>query len=475
MAFVNEKHMKRILTILGLLIFCAIIMSPLIMYQYVYPNIGDDTGMTLEVFETIRDTGVAVGARYLAYTLVGYPVVFLSELTGISLPVTYTWFCFICFAASGLVIYFVVSRLTKRLNGWLALVLAFFCAQGLMYLFYYGQIFNIINLAIIFPLLVYFCVRYLQQKKIYQLIVFVILCVLFTGFHTSGIYLPVMAGFATFTYIIYSLVKKKKIQKRAVILGSGIVLLSIIAFIPLVLMPTIVVFEEYADIEDVNLFANLSGFGVYAIDHYVLDIASPSILAVLAISVVYFNETIRKINSKLFLYLLVVATVVLGLTAFTLLSLDPFRQAVDFATMIALVLAGFIGYAVTKKNYLVIIVLIGAIGFGLFHNAPTWFGYNSAMRQVDLKALEYIEDFESFSCSSTIAPWVYIRYTDVSYRNNGGEAVLMRNTPMTPRSTEDNIWYQYHGWHPDNSYVITKKFTDGEIEVEIYEVQDRYK
>jgi DNA-directed RNA polymerase subunit M/transcription elongation factor TFIIS len=249
-----------------------------------------------------------------------------------------------------------------------------------------------------------------------------------------------------------------------------------VVFIALVVLPTMQMLKEFSDTPLSSTINNVFKGLTVPVNHWLMSILSPSIL-VLSALVAMFCKDLKKLladnRAKITGFILAVLSFLLIVAAFGKLSLDPWRQAVDLATVVAMLIAVCLGLLLPKqKNVALYVVVALAIGFGLFHNLPTWFSYNSAIRQVDVQAIEYANNYKTFSCSSQIAPWVYMRYTEAKHRDNEGEIVIMRDKPMTPRSTKDNVWYQYHGWTPDLSYELVEVFDDGVVRIEIYGVKD---
>jgi hypothetical protein len=444
------------------------------MYGYVYPNIGDDTAVYLNRIEGMANGTDTV--QYTGYYIVGYPMVFIRDTLGWSIDTQFLWFNFIALVIVGIVIYLVFSKLVNRLTGWLALLLVLFTAQGIMFLFYYGQIFNIINLGVIFPLLLLFTIRYIENGKWRYLLLVLIFAILFGSFHTNGIYLPAIAGLGTVVYLIYAKLKKQTLNKRALYLGGGITLFAIAVFIALVVLPTMQMLREFSDTPLSNTMNNVGKGMAVPVNHWLMSILSPSILVLTALVAMFYKDLKKLFTDnrvKMVGFILAVFSFLLIVAAFGKLSLDPWRQAVDLAVVFAMLVAVCLGLLLLKqKNVALYAVLALAIGFGLFHNLPTWFGYNSAIRQVDLQAIEYLNKVDTFSCSSQVAPWVYMRYTSAKHQDNDGDIVVMRSEPMTPRSHEDNIWYQMHGWQPTNEYELIDTFNDGDVQVQVWELTD---
>ena len=472
---------SKLLTIVGLLLFCIVVFLPPLIHGYVYPNIGDDTAGHLAVFDSMQRGLVNPQVQYLGYVMVGYPLGFVSSLVGVDIDVLFLWFTYGVLALTGVVIYLVMSKLVGRLTGWLALLIVLFCTQGLLFQFYFGQIFNLINVGLIFPLLLYFTTKYLVDGKRSQLILVFLLVGLFSSFHTSGIYLPAISGVALLGYLIYCRMHKQKIYRRVIVLGSTVIMFGGLIFVVAVLLPTVVLIERYSGYEEpfVILAAQIGRTMAVPIGSYMMSIVSITVLVLSALVIVYVKElkwNLKSQSERIITLILASGIVVLGIVTFSRLSVDPWRQALDLATILALFIAVCVGLILRgQRTRLVMLVVFLSIGFGLWHNLPTWFDYNSAIRPVDLEALAYADNFQTYSSSGTIAPWIYSRFTDAEWVGDEGDIVLERNKPMTPRSDEDNIWYQKHGWVHDSSYELAKVFSDGKVTIEIYERKAEYR
>jgi len=468
----------KLLTIVGLGLFCVLVFLPPIIHGYVYPSVGDDTAAHLQVFDKIQSDTYGDFPLILSYRLVGYPIVWLSNWTSWSIDIIFLWFNYASLVTIGLTIYFIISRLVNRTAGWLALAVTLFGAQGIFFQFYYGQIFNAINLGIILPWVLYFTVRYLTQGRWYQIIGALVLGGLFGAFHTSGIYLPFVAGFALCTYIVYSLVKRQSINLKAVYLGGSVAVLSLIVFLMSI--------TNAGDLWEAVLH-QLSAVMAVPLSNYFMGIVSPTVLILVVFTIVFMSDILKRLSSeaKVIIFLLFSITVVLGVSAFARLSLDPFRQALDFATVLAMLVAVMVGGFIWKlKSQFPIIILVLAVSFGLWHNVPTWLDYNSAIRPADKEAISYVEElgFYQYNTSPEIAHWIYDRVTvSAEYSDNVSGVLIVRNLPMTPRSDLDNKWYEIHGIDPDNykpiygddsfedDYGLMKTFDDGKVIVKVYE------
>ena len=455
-----------------------VIFLPPIIHGYIYPNVGDDAAAHLYVFDEIKAGGYENLPLILSYRLVVYPIVWLSNWAGWSIDTIFLWFNYASLVLIGLTIYFVIFRLVGRSAGWLALAVILFGAQGILFQFYYGQIFNAVNVGLILPLLLFFAVRYLAQGRLYQLIIALGLGGLFGAFHTSGIYLPFVTGFALFIYLIYRVLKRQSVNLRAVYLGGGVMLLSIVTFL---LSITNTGDLWHAVSHQLNLAMAVP------LRSYFMNIVSPTVLILIAFVAVFLKDILREssVEVRITVFLLLSMSIVLSVAAFARLSLDPFRQALDLATILALLVAVLVGgFRWKLKSQAMMVFLVLAVGFGLFHNLPTWFDYNSAIRPADKEAIAYINglNYAYYNTSPEVAPWIYDRFTMLSkYSGNVSSLLIVRNLPMTPRSDPNNKWYGNHGFDIRNykpiygsdtfeeDYNLLRMFDDGKIVVKVYE------
>lgn len=465
---------SKITTIVGLLLFCVVVFLPPIIHGYAYPNIGDDSAMHLEAIDLLR-VGDMTKVGYLGIVLVGYPILWISSLTNIGIDPLFLWFSSLALVLVGITLYFVMRGLVNNQAGWLSLILVIFCAQGVLFQFYFGQIFNLINIAIILPWLIFFTVRYLTKGKVSQLVLTIFFAGLFGAFHSSGIYLPFFAGFVTVVYVIYSRVKKQRIQLRGVVLGASIVVFSILVAVfldPFALMRRNIIVEAICSV--FNFDANRMAVPVA---NYMLGIVSITILGILVFTCMFYKDILKNIRdeTKILLAILLSGAVLLTVATFARISFDPWRTALDLATILALIATVSVGlFLRQQKNKSVVIVLVLLVCMGLFHNMPTWFSYNSAIRPADKQAIAYVNTlgYESYACSAEVAPWIYSRFIEAEYRKDGSDLLIVRSEPMTPRSDVNNMYYDRHGVLPDESFELTKTFRDSQVEVYVYEKEN---
>lgn len=460
------------LTVFLIVLFCALIMLPPIIHGYIYPTLGDDTADPhLATFDRILEnvrTGEPVGeVHYLAYPIVGYPMAYISEAFGVSIDDQFLWFNYIALVLVGLSCYFVVSRLVNRVAGLFALFLPVFCAQGLMFLFHCGTIFNIINIGVILPWVVYFAVKWLKDRRVYQLIFALVFAVLFSTFHTSGVYLVAAVVLALVVFVVYRIKKQKGVGLLKVVffgLGMAAVCSLCIWFLTPWGVRTIIESPSAVMVVPAGLFFR--------------HIVSLSVWAILAVSLalIYGHRTgkVRAETKMLVFALLCLVIPLIPTTFINELALDVCRQAFALATIVAVMAAVFAGlvYEFGKSKLVILLLVLFAVA-GSFNNVINWFDYNSAIRQVDKDAIAYVNtlDCETYSCNVGVAPWVFGRFVDLEYTETDGDVLVERNMAMTPQCNKDDYWFKPHGIEPNEDYRLLETFDNDKdgIVVSVYE------
>ena len=218
-----------------------------------------------------------------------------------------------------------------------------------------------------------------------------------------------------------------------------------------------------------------------------LGIVSPTVLVVLACVIVFFKDIMRGIilETRVVAFLLLCIGIVLAVPVFTSFSFDPFRQTLDLATILALLVSILISAFVwLPRNRMVTLFIILAVAFGVFHNLPTWFDYNNAIRPPDKETIAYINtlDYQTYNTSSEVAFWIYDLYLTSTKHTFASDAqgvsspiLIVRNIPMTPRSDPRGKWYDNFRVRPveqinlDSDYNLLKAFSDGKVTVKVYE------
>ena len=97
-----------------------------------------------------------------------------------------------------------------------------------------------------------------------------------------------------------------------------------------------------------------------------------------------------------------------------------------------------------RKYWIHAVVIIGLLIVAI-PNLITWFGYNSAMAESDMQAVEWLNEQgqSTYACGGHVAPWIYDRFVHKEYVETVDTAdfVVVRDEPMTPRCDPENRYY----------------------------------
>ncbi len=174
------------LLIVTLAVLSILVVIPPIRYHYIYPTAGDDTASHLIYFQNMDNQEAIYGGQYLVGKLVN-ALPFDSKTT-------FLWFHYIILISAFWVVGITMSLAINPLAGILASIMMF-GKTYLLELFHWGQIFDIIGIAILLPLLL-LCLHKMYNGSGWKFGV-ALLWVAFGLFHANGRYLlaliPIMA------------------------------------------------------------------------------------------------------------------------------------------------------------------------------------------------------------------------------------------------------------------------------------------
>ena len=398
--------LKRIIITVALLIYTVIIFLPPIMHGYVYPNNGDDFAQHVKVIEGIRD-GTEQGVNYWGQYIVGYPLIWMSNLTNISIVRLFFWFNYIVLWLVGMSCFLLFRKIDWK-TGLLSIAVVVFCGTTVMNLFDTGAIYDLATVGIFVPLVLLAIGNMIESKKkgwLFFIIPFVILAFLF---HSMVVF------------------------KFGI--GTGIA-----------------VMEPFP-----------------SVDEFVIRLIGYNVLIVLGLSsgyAVYKNLKFTKWVRFIFISLLLGG---IGIFALSFLVSYPYRLMLDLAIIIMMISCSVFGMAYksisNKWASIVISVLI------MIASVPMVVGYtryNSAIKEIDTEVIEYVNGLEGdyFSCSPEVAAWIYDIYINKTYKE-GELPYIQRSEPMTYKTRSDTLYY----WWKDKESIkydfsSAVKFSDDGIEI----------
>jgi len=335
-----------------LLLLLAVVFVPPAIHGYTYPSIGDDAAAHLENMDRIR-AGEEPVMSYWGTAIVGYPLVWLADGLNVSNDAVYVWWNYAMIALAGIVIYLVFSSLVNKWAGFLASAMALFGTQGVMYLFNYGVMFDIVNMMIILPLWLWFTVKWLGKQRWGYAIGALASLSLFCVFHTSGEYMQYALEVVLLVYTTAWISAKgvaSSILTPKVVLPSLVLMLTVSILLVSGITATPDAGERLAatgpwvatlDVEAISVPTFL--FGVLGL--------IPIGLCILGAVVILKRGIEVPPNAQLLIVILAVLSAVLAGGAFVgSLSPDPSRQALDLVGVVAVLIAVIVGVAIEAEN-----------------------------------------------------------------------------------------------------------------------------
>ena len=438
---------KKIITLILMAVYALIIFAPPIYHGYVYPNGGDDTALHL----TIIKSGDLFKQIYAGYIFVGYPLRWLNALTGISINWLFFWFNYLVLFMVGVTNSLVASKLAGWKAGLLGLFIPAFLTQGIMYQFDFGQVFNIINMGIIFPCLIYFAVKWYKDRWTYYLYILVGLDLLMATFHSTGVYLAPLILIVVMVNLLYQWAAKKEIWLAV---GN----LAVLAPINLVLQ-YFTMNRFTADVMQMGLEK-----GKELPLWFIGKILPVTVLIALGIALIVKRKK-YSLQVKVVGVIIGAFAIMLFGVIFFKLSFVPDRQLYDVVTPIGLIAAILMGRLKAKEFPLAAILVAVTVAGGL----PNWFAFHNAVKEPDKQAFAYLNSLKTgtFSVSSEVTPNIYWNYVKHGYVEEKGDYLVWRSYPQTACSDPESEAYVPHG-ADKKDYIISKTFTDGVVIVNVY-------
>ncbi len=455
---------SKLISAVGLSLFCLIILLPPIIHGYVYPNIGDDTAMNLDTLDKIKIGAPVLAVPYCAYYIIGYPLDIITRIFDVSNDILFFWFNYLALIGIGVSLFFIFKNLISLSAGLLALILPIFTSYSVLLLFYSGVIFNIINMGIILPLACYCTIKWWMTRSKRYAIGAVCLYSLFAVFHSTGVYLPFIVLAGLILLIIYKRVKRQPILKGQIVFIVAVVFCGGVLF---------ALFHPILDRLSVVMTASSEGIsGLLLLQESLLHYMSPAVLAIIIVSIILLAGKYQHIlvAEKLTVALFGLSAIIMLPPMLFRWSPLPIRQGMDFAILLSIVAVALVGIVIRlNKSRVVAMVLVGLVLGGAVINMSHWLGgYNSALEKIDIEAINYINSLqgEAYSCGDNIDHWIYDRYVNKEYLPLEGDIFIARNVPMKSKVAlpeQGDLASWSHG-----GASIKTTFTDDDTMIEIY-------
>jgi len=397
-------------------------------HGYVYPNSGDDSAFHLAYFDGIQKDGEILSPNYFGQDIVGYPLVWVSDVSGVSIDILFLWFNFLVLWLVGISVFILVAKFVNWKAGLLAIPMVMFMSPSTLNLYDTGAIFDLMSVGVILPLGLFCGMQLWVTRKWYWLFPFSLFVVL---------------GVAVHTIILLAVIQSGKV------------------------------------IEEVTLPILMGSWGI---------ILGYAVIVMFVISIVFwvckYNELKIDRNAKILSYCLFGIVMVLVMLITTEVLGWTLRIALNLAIVLPMLVACLWGVIINtiRNNRLVLCFVCLFVIIASLPIMMQYMQYNNAINPLDMKVIAYVNDLdgEYYSCSPEVAPWVYGRFMDKEYKESALPHIV-RNQPMTSRTTPGTsaYWWEHRtaGYWRDYEidYVepngrITE-FKDGELE--IYVVADK--
>lgn len=193
---------KRGWPFLILVALSVVILLPPLIHGYIYPTGGDDTALHLRL---MASGGLPDVWGFFTHQIMSHYGG--TWLTGVVLkwfpvPLTQSFMWFNYAVLIGLVWsnYCVFLRLFNRQTGVIVALASFLIVRTNVDLFLAGQIFNIVNMGIILPWLLYFLAKLIAQPSVRYAVIALFFIALFDFWHASGVYLLAIIPIALVVY-----------------------------------------------------------------------------------------------------------------------------------------------------------------------------------------------------------------------------------------------------------------------------------
>lgn len=202
-----QKTAKYLL--IGILVAISVLVAiPPLRYHYIYPTAGDDTASHLIYFQNMNLAGTGnplYGGQYIIGKLV--------NALPFDMNVSFLWYHYFILVLAICCVGMSVSLAINYSAGILA-VLGVICINGLLELFHWGQIFDIVGVAVLLPIAL-LCLHNIN-KGLWWKVGAVVGLIAFLLWHLNGkfIYglLPMIVIYEMVTYIIIR--KNEKLAQR---------------------------------------------------------------------------------------------------------------------------------------------------------------------------------------------------------------------------------------------------------------------
>jgi hypothetical protein len=409
--------MRKIIIISILIIFTLVIFLPPVVHQYVYPNNGDDAGNHLTYIKKLAN-GENPQYIYYGQYVVAKMIIWLNNVTYISINNLFLWFNYFLLWLIGMVIYLIAVLFSDWLLALMVFPIMVFIQPSVLNIFDDGSIFDLMTIALFVPI-----------------------------------------GFVVFTRVVTG--------NKWMRLGFGLLTLAIVG----------VTFGVHASaIFIVDIARKVDGMPVPTIIQFAsIYLGVGCVIYCLFLVYIYFKEFSTLKFSKTLKALLAVACILaigLAVLTFTSLTIISLRFAVNLAILLAFIIS-ILTVVVLKQGKTVNLrwITLGIVLLLSIPNFITFIGDNSAIKEADKEAFAYVNNLpgQYYSCSADVAPWVYNQFINKTYKE-GELPFITRSKPMTSKCNVGVVDYWRNGYGAVKPIGTEKQtFSEEGIVIEVYD------
>ena len=468
------KLQKNRGTLLVLLIVSLILILPALIHWYPYPTISDDTPKYLQVITNVAhgDLRDSSNYRFLDHNLTGMSQAYryaAPALIGLVVRVIHTdpyWtfyvFHYLALLAMSLAVWFFFTKIFNKITGYIGLIFVMFGATPVLRYFYYGEIFNLINLLIFGLMGVMAFIYWLKTNRFYYALISIMLFMISSIYHSStGLEIYLCVGFFLVCNILYKAFRKAWKE----VLGVGIYLSAFT-----ILCGALIYFLSPESrsllggvISGASVSVNSRINSVVPVYYFFTQDTSLILLLFAGMAGGYLikHRSILVDKARIGIAMLL-SFIVVFVVSILLNRYEPARSAQDLGIILLLTYSAIIGTILyhykehpkvkQARSTIIFICLVASV--------PVlwgWFQYHCAITPIDQQAIRYMNSVNgSYSVSTQIQPEIYQLFIKNQYVASGGDYIIFRSKSETAATD------------PTNRYTIVKGNASKESDYDIF-------
>lgn len=478
-------------TLLVILLVSLILILPPIIYQYPYPNFSDDTPCYLRVVEKVAHGDLTDSDTYIFFeqhslgSYWTYHYRYAAPATvGLIARILHTnpyWTFYVYHYLALVVIAFCVwlfcTKVFNKTAGILSLFLVLLGTPSLLRFFLFGSIFNLVNLLVFGLMGCLALIYFIKTKRPYYAVCSIALFAISLLYHSStGVEIIASVSFFLFCYGVYKAFKRhwkdfKYIIIYSICFAAIIALLYDLAPESQTLVNNVLTNKSVTSLAATKSPFTLSGFVIADVNFGLLLIGAVSV------GYIFVKRKILSDFNRIGAVVVGAFVILIGTTMITG-SAEPSRSGQDMSIFFAILLTGALGLTLhnlkhkirSKKDIILGSVLIVCLTIPCMMG---WFTYNSAIRPIDQKAIDFINATNgSYDISTQIQYRIYDLFIDNELKPSNGDYIIYRNQAMTAERRIGELYCMVEGNESiESDYIglpIVAEFVEGDLKIIIY-------